>query len=410
VTLRIDEGDRYDRLRLLADCDPERLRRARVLLAGVGALGNEVAKTCALLGVGTVVCVDRDTVAVSNLTRSVLFRAADAGAPKAAVAARRLRELNPDVAATALVADLDGGLGLGTLADCDLAFGCVDSREARVALNAACYHVGVPLVDGALGDLSGTVRTFVPPDGPCYECGLTRTDWQLLAARQPCGLLGQAAVAEGRTPTTPMAAAVVGAMQVQAALRLLRGDRSHAGTAEVWNGRGPTAYATRLPARPDCTAHDPWPAPVALPVGARDPVAALLAAAAPRLGGAATLRLAREWVASAQCVDCGREEPVRRPWVAAHRQGRAAACGACGGLRTPTTVDRVDAASPHAAEPLAALGIAPDDVVRLDGAGGAVLFARLAADRLAGFAGPATPALPSGSDGAAPGPALGSPR
>lgn len=409
MTLRIDlDDDRYDRLRLLADCDPERLRRARVLLAGVGALGNEVAKTCALLGVGAIVCVDRDTVAVSNLTRSVLFRAADAGQPKATVAAARVRELNPDVAATAIVADLDGGLGIGTLRDCAVVFGCVDSREARVSLNAACFHAGVPLVDGALGDLSGTVRTFVPPQGPCYECGLTRTDWQLFAARQPCGLLGQAAVAEGRTPTTPMAAAVIGAMQVQAALRLLRGDRTHAGTAEVWNGRGPTCYATRLPARSDCAAHDAWPAAVALPLSARDPVAALLAIAASHVGGAPVLRLAREWVASARCVDCGRAEPVRAPWVTVHRRGRAAACGACGGLREPTTVARIDAASPHAGEPLLALGIAPDDVVRVDGGDGAVLFARLASDRL--FAGGPAPGVPSGSDGEAPAGPPGSPR
>lgn len=374
MAFTIRETDRYDRLRLLEDCDPERLAQATLCIVGVGALGNEVAKNCALLGIGRLILLDRDTVAISNLTRSVLFRAEDAGRPKAEVAGARLREINPDVQVDVIVGELAGALGLGLLRRCDAVFGCVDSREARVTLNAMAIRAAVPLVDGALGDLSGTVRVFAGEAGPCYECGLTQVDWQVLSARQPCGLLGQAAVSEGRTPTTPMSASTIGAFQVAAALKLLRGDRSDAGTAVVWNGRGPTLYRTKLPAVDDCMAHEEWPVPVVVDCGPEATAGELLAAAGVAVGvpdgvpdGAAdaVIRLNREWVATATCVECGATTPLGRPWEEVHREGRAAACPDCRGLREPQVIREIGAADSHAGTTLAALGYAPLDVIQV---------------------------------------------
>src|SRR6185295_5874786 len=95
--LVIDDSDRYSRLRLIPWWRQEKLAAARVLVVGAGALGNEVIKNLALLGVGTVFVIDLDTVEPSNLSRSVLFRSEDGGKPKAEVAARRSEEINPDV-------------------------------------------------------------------------------------------------------------------------------------------------------------------------------------------------------------------------------------------------------------------------------------------------------------------------
>src|SRR5437773_12034096 len=117
--LIIDDGDRYGRLRLIPWWRQEKLAAARVLVVGAGALGNEVLKNLALLGVGTVYVIDLDEVEPSNLSRSVLFRAEDGGRGKAEVAARRAREINPDVRMIPMRGDVitDGGLGL--IADVD---------------------------------------------------------------------------------------------------------------------------------------------------------------------------------------------------------------------------------------------------------------------------------------------------
>ncbi len=71
----IDDDDRYSRLKLIGWWDQERIAAAKVLVVGAGALGNEVLKNLALLGIGHIVLIDLDHVDKTNLTRSILFRA-----------------------------------------------------------------------------------------------------------------------------------------------------------------------------------------------------------------------------------------------------------------------------------------------------------------------------------------------
>ena len=126
------EEDRYSRLRLIPWWDQERLHRARVMVVGAGALGNEILKDLALLGVGHIFVVDMDRIENSNLSRSILYRAGDEGRLKAEVAAARLQEINPDVRAQPFSGNIIFGVGLGVFRAMDLVICGLDSREARV--------------------------------------------------------------------------------------------------------------------------------------------------------------------------------------------------------------------------------------------------------------------------------------
>src|SRR5690348_696904 len=86
--------DRYHALAISSVWELVRIRKARALVVGVGALGNEVAKNLAMMGVQLIAVLDRDTVEMSNLSRSVFFRECDHDRPKADVISERLRELN----------------------------------------------------------------------------------------------------------------------------------------------------------------------------------------------------------------------------------------------------------------------------------------------------------------------------
>ena len=238
-----------------------------MLVVGAGALGNEVLKNLALLGVGFVYVIDLDEVEPSNLSRSVLFRAEDGGRPKAEVAARRAREINPDIATAAMRGDVITDLGLGLFADVDVVIGCLDNREARLWVNRQCWKVGTPWVDAGIQEIQGVVKVFVPPDSACYECAMTERDYQLLNLRYSCPLLRRDQILEGKVPTAPTIASMMGALQVQEALKLIHGLPVAAGSALVFNGVANQFYSTRLPFREDCLSHETYPEPIELPLG-----------------------------------------------------------------------------------------------------------------------------------------------
>jgi len=69
AAINLDE-DRYSRLRMIPWWDQELLSRSKVVVVGAGALGNEILKNLALLGIGGILIVDVDQVETSNLSRS----------------------------------------------------------------------------------------------------------------------------------------------------------------------------------------------------------------------------------------------------------------------------------------------------------------------------------------------------
>lgn len=253
VTIEID--DRYARLRLIAWWNQHVLTQARVMVVGAGALGNEVLKNLALLGVGLIYIVDKDSVETANLSRSVLFRAEDVGQPKALVAAQRVREINPDVQAIGFQGDIGLHVGLGTMRSMQIIIGCLDNLESRRILNLNCWRIGRPWVDAAIDALNGYVRVISPAEvnSGCYECTLTEADYRILNERAFCPPFR--ALPDGRFPTTPTSAAILGAMQSQEAMKWLHGLPVRAGYSTYYSGTTLQTRTVQITRRPDCPAH-----------------------------------------------------------------------------------------------------------------------------------------------------------
>jgi adenylyltransferase/sulfurtransferase len=376
--LLIDESDRYGRLRLIPWWRQEKLAQARVLVVGAGALGNEVLKNLALLGVGTTVVVDFDTVEPSNLSRSVLFRECDGGQPKAGVAARRAREINPEITLIPIHGDVITDVGLGLFQDVDVVIGCLDNREARLWVNRQCWKANTPWIDAGIQEIQGVVKVFVPPDSACYECAMTERDYQLLNFRYSCPLLRREEILEGKVPTAPTIASMMAALQVQEALKLIHGLPVLAGSALVFNGVTNQFYTTRLPHRDDCLSHETYGDPTPLNLGRDDSARAVFDAVRFEVGRSLTLVLDRDLVTAIHCPRCDERVEFYRPRTQV-RQAEAL-CPQCRLPGQPELVHRIEEGSALAELPLAKLGVPPYDVVRVEGSEGTGFY-RLEADR-----------------------------
>ncbi len=377
--------DRYSTLSLIPWWNQRRLAEARVLVIGAGALGNEVLKNLALLGVGRLFIADFDVVETSNLSRSVLFRAADAGRRKVDVAAERVRELNPDARVVTFHGDVTRDLGLGVYRRVDVALGCLDNRAARLAVNRACWRAGVPWIDGALDVLMGMVRIFRPPDSACYECGMTDEDYRLMNLRYSCPLIREEDIAAGRLLTTPTSAAFTGAFQAQEAVKLLHGLEVPAGQGFFINGQAYRASLISYARRADCGSHETYDEILSLPEAtAQMPAGRLFALVEERLGGPVALLPDQETVQAFYCPTCRAREPVYRPYEAVIPD--QVPCRTCAGNRVPGVTSRLAPSPGLSGIPLRQLGIPPLHVVRME-AGGKQAFVELGGDEAACLAG-----------------------
>lgn len=247
-------GERYARQRLIPHWDQGRIAAATAVVVGVGALGNEVAKNLALLGLGRVILCDPDTVAASNLSRTVLFTADDVGESKVDAAAAALTRLAPGLVVAARQADLARAAGLGELADADVVLGCLDSRHARLRLLGRCALVGARLVDGGTHPWGGEVRVRLDPVEACYGCSLSAVERAERDAPVGCDA--------DRTPT-PLPASIISTSLVAgwmtvAAVRLILGATLPWRFLDIDGATGLTQPIV-VARDPTCPHHRPFP-------------------------------------------------------------------------------------------------------------------------------------------------------
>ena len=209
----------------------QRVSAAHVMVVGCGALGNEVLKNLVLLGVEHLVVVDYDVVEVGNLSRSVLFTKADADAHrlKVEVIAERVKAMNPNVEIQTICGDVAYDVGLSLICQMDVVIGCVDSRWSRYCINRLCMRAGVPWVDGAIEEFEGTARVFIPGKN-CYACSLGPEGLRDMTKRMSCTGVIRRHEQAGSAPTTSLMASVIGAVQVQEAMKLVHWEALEQGT------------------------------------------------------------------------------------------------------------------------------------------------------------------------------------
>jgi adenylyltransferase/sulfurtransferase len=357
--------DRLATFEFISWWERPKVQAARVMVIGAGALGNEVLKNLALMGVGNLFIVDFDTIEAANLSRSVLFRADDNGKTKAEVAARRVKELNPDVHVQYFHGDVNTALGLGVFRRMDAIVGCLDNREARLSINRFAYRLNKPWVDGAIQELFGLVRVFVPGQGACYECTLTEQARREMSLRYSCPLLARQNILLGKVPTTPTISSIIGGLQAQEALKLIHGMPVQAGQVTHVNGLVNDFHTTAYTPNDDCESHWVYGDIIEMPnlKASTTTVAELLRIAREQLGMDAMIELDQEIVTQLECHQCETTTDVFKPISqVSYNDG---ICPGCGELREVHMAHVITGDEPFVHRTLLAIGIPPLHIVRV---------------------------------------------
>ncbi len=243
TTALFDPARYYSRqivLKELGEQGQRKLRQSTVAVIGVGGIGTASALYLALAGVGSLILVDQDTVELHNLHRQILFSLEDLRLPKAEVAARKLKTVNPEVNLIQVPDNLREENIKETLEKADLVVDGLDNMRTRYMVNSACYRLRIPYVFGGAIAMEGNVSVFHPPETPCLECVLPAFDDRHLPGCDTRGVLGATA-------------GIVGSIQAMEAIKLLAGiDDSLKGRLLVCDFRQMEFEKIQIFKREDC--------------------------------------------------------------------------------------------------------------------------------------------------------------
>ncbi|KAK2492276.1 hypothetical protein MC885_019356 [Smutsia gigantea] len=169
----LPRGDRYDALRAcIGDTLCQKLQNLNIFLVGCGAIGCEMLKNFALLGVGTgkkkgmVTVTDPDLIEKSNLNRQFLFRPYHIQKPKSYTAAEATLKINPQLKIDAHLNKVcpatEAVYNDEFYTKQDIIITALDNVEARRYVDSRCLANLRPLLDSGTMGTKGHTEVIVP--------------------------------------------------------------------------------------------------------------------------------------------------------------------------------------------------------------------------------------------------------
>lgn len=217
------------------------LRDAKVLIVGMGGLGNPVSLYLAAAGVGTLFIADGDEVDITNLQRQILFTEQDVGTNKADIGAEKLQQHNSDIDIEVIDEMLDDELANYYITQVDVVIDCTDNIATRYLLNQVCVAQKRPLIVGAATGFDGQQLVVDPrnPESACYQCLFPASEKAPANNCQTVGIVG------------PVLAIVAGMQSLQA-IKLLTGNAIHINQLNMFDGLSNQWQQFSLKKQTDC--------------------------------------------------------------------------------------------------------------------------------------------------------------
>ena len=148
----------------------QKLKDARIFIAGIGGLGSISSYYLAAAGVGYLRIVDKDKVDTSNLNRQIIHWTGNIGDYKADSAYQKLKEFNPNCTIDAVREEIREDNCGSLVGDCSIIVDAMDNMPARKILNAVSVRRAIPYIYGGVHQFDGMISTFMPGKTPCLEC------------------------------------------------------------------------------------------------------------------------------------------------------------------------------------------------------------------------------------------------
>lgn len=202
------ERERYDRQIMIPEIGEkgqERLKQAKVLIAGAGGLGSPIAFYLAAAGIGTIRLIDYDVVDISNLNRQILHWDGDIGRGKVDSAFDKLSRLNPTINVEAISEKISEDNLSKIIEGCDVIVDAMDNLPTRYLLNRIAVERQTPFFHGAVRGFEGRVMTIIPDRTACLMC------------------MYRGPVPEEKFPVIGVAPAVIGAIQATEVIKFITG-------------------------------------------------------------------------------------------------------------------------------------------------------------------------------------------
>ncbi|RLE90401.1 MAG: adenylyltransferase [Thermoprotei archaeon] len=232
-----EELERYDRQIILFNVDGQvKLKKARIVVFGVGGLGSVSSIYLTALGIGKLLLVDHGKVELSNLNRQILYKTSDIGKFKVKIAAQRLKELNPNVDIEYSIEKITSENVYDFIREADVVIDGLDNWETRFIVNRACVELNKPFIHAGVHGMYGQLLVVVPGKSPCLQCVMPIKPSK-----------------ERKIPILPTTPAVLAALQVTEAVKMITGyGKSAIGKLILYDGYSMSFHEIPVSRRENC--------------------------------------------------------------------------------------------------------------------------------------------------------------
>ena len=174
MSIKFKEFERFEKqiiLKKVGIAGQERIKKAKVLIIGIGGLGCPLLTYLASSGINNIGIVDHDKVELGNLNRQILFNTSDLGKYKVLQAKSKVIKIYKKIKIKTFKKKISTKNINSILKDYNIICDGTDNFETRYLINDYCKSKKKILISGAISKFDGHLFKFdFKKKIPCFRC------------------------------------------------------------------------------------------------------------------------------------------------------------------------------------------------------------------------------------------------